>query len=37
MNTIKAFFLYLLMLVAAATNNKKMQAWLDGVLDRLPE
>lgn len=37
MNAIKALVLYLLAIVAAATNNKKMQIWLDGVLDRLPE
>lgn len=29
-----AFGVYVLMLVAALTNNKKMQDWLDGIIER---
>jgi hypothetical protein len=36
-NTIIAFFVYILMLIAAATGNKKMQAWLDGIVERMHE
>jgi hypothetical protein len=29
---IKAFVVYVLMLIAAVTDNKKMQAWLEGII-----
>lgn len=31
---IKALIIYVLMLIAAATDNKKMQAWLENVIWR---
>ena len=34
MNLIKATVIYILMLIAAVTDNKRMQTWLDGVIDQ---
>lgn len=31
---IKAFAIYVLMLIAAITNNKKAQTWLEGMIWR---
>lgn len=36
MNSIKAYVLYLLCLLAALTDNKKMQSWLERVINELP-
>ncbi len=37
MNALKAYTIYLLMLIAAITNNQKMMDWLEGLVDGMPE
>lgn len=32
MNFIKAVIIFVLMIIAAITDNRKMQTWLDGII-----